>query len=151
MEVACSTEMLDSTTSSSRCPVPVRIKHNPNLVFTFLSTSGLQKMTAELLCFTVSLTRSYCHECDGVPQAMYWLTYGIDDQWLDFRFPAWARNFYVLHGIRTVFEAHPPSCPVDSEKSLLRKEAAGHESDRLRPSTSTVKNAWIYASLPHVP
>lgn len=33
-------------------------------------------------------------------------------------------------------------------KSLLCYKAAGHENDHLLPSSSTVKNTWIYASTP---
>jgi hypothetical protein len=59
-----------------------------------------------------------------------------------------SKRFYVLYEIWTVLEAYAPAYQVDSEKSLPRNKTAGHESDNLRPSSSTVKNAWIYAAIP---
>ena len=98
----------------------------------------------QFLCYqiivTVMIVTEYLRRCtnnlpDGWPMTRY-------------SFPAWARDVFVLHGIRTVFDSHPPSCPEESEKSLPRNKAAGHESDHLLPSSSTVKNAWICASTP---
>lgn len=106
-------------------------------------------MTAELLCFTLSVTRSSRSSWVWRGTSGNVLT-NLRNRWPMTRFSisGMGTDFYVLHGIRKVFDARPPSCPVDSEKSLLRNKAAGHESDHLRPPSSTVKNAWIYASTP---
>lgn len=148
MEVACSTEIIDSTNSSSRCPVPV--EHNPISCIYVSQYIRLTKNDRRItLCSSFCVTRSSLSS---------WVWRGASgdvvtnprDRWPMTRcsISGMARDFYVRHGIRTVFEAHPPSCPVDSEKSLPRNKAAGHESDHLRPSNSTVKNAWICASTP---
>jgi hypothetical protein len=109
MEVACSAEMLDSTTSSSQCPMPVEHDHiSCKYVPQYIR---LTKNPAELLCCTVSvLPDHHCHhECAGVPQAIYWLTYGINDQWPDVGFPAWARYImFTMESWQSLRLTHPP-------------------------------------------
>jgi hypothetical protein len=64
--------------------------------------------------------------------------------------PGGGRDFFLRHRVRTGSGAHPASYPMVTGGYLTGFKRPGRETDNSRTSSAEVKNAWSYASTPHV-
>jgi hypothetical protein len=67
---------------------------------------------------------------------------GIAMGWVaGIRFPARARDFFLLHSFQTGSGAHPASYPMGTGSPFLGLKRPGREADRSPPSSAEVKSA----------
>jgi hypothetical protein len=67
--------------------------------------------------------------------------YGFDDQTIEVRFPAEAKDFSSNFCVQTGSGVHPASCTIGSGGPLPRaKERPGRDADNSLPSSAEVEN-----------
>jgi hypothetical protein len=65
------------------------------------------------------------------------------------RFTVGAGSLSLLHRVQTGSGLHPASYSMGTGGSFPGGKAAGAEADHSTPSSSEVKNAWCYTSIPN--
>jgi hypothetical protein len=69
----------------------------------------------------------------------------VDDQG---SFPGRARIFLFRHRVQPGSGAHPASYPAATEGSFPGVKRLGREANHSPPSSTEIKNAWSYTSIP---
>jgi hypothetical protein len=64
--------------------------------------------------------------------------------------PAGVGNFYLHHRVQNGSGSHPASYPMDTRALSLGVKRPGREADHSPPSSTDVKNAWSYTSIPPI-
>jgi hypothetical protein len=64
------------------------------------------------------------------------------------RFPVGTRHIPVFHEVKTGYEAHPASHPMETGGFSLGVKRPGHEADHSPPSSAEVKNGGAIPPLP---
>lgn len=77
---------------------------------------------------------------------MPWLW--VNDWGNGVKFLAGGEDFSLLHNIQISFEVHPASYPTDTGGSSLRIQWLWHKDDHPIPSSSEIKNTYVYSSTP---
>jgi hypothetical protein len=128
---------------------------SPPVVFVF---SSMDKNRANwrpcsgwpLTCVSWHRQRAYrdwyvCSVVENVCVSGIAVGYGLDDRELESR-----QRLGIFLFTTTVWGAHPASYPVGIRGSFPGCKAAGDEADHSPPSSTEVKNAWSYTSIPSV-
>jgi hypothetical protein len=71
--------------------------------------------------------------------------YGLDGRGVGVRVPV-GHEFSLFHVVQTGSGIHPSYYPTDTGGSFPEGKAQGRETDRSPPTSSEVKEIWIYTS-----